>query len=69
MSYDDTVDMINSVTRDIAAWDLRRNGEHPDEGAIDDWIYQFQIGGTKEQFMEICKEYWDEYLGANQTIH
>jgi len=69
MNYDDTTDMINGVVRDIAAWDLRRNGDHPDEGAIDDWIYQFQIGGTKEQFMEICKEYWDEYLGVNQTLH
>jgi len=69
MNHDDTTDMIGSVVRDIAAWDLLRNGNYPDEGAIDDWIYEFQIGGTKEEYMAICKEYWDEYLGTDHTLH
>ena len=41
MNYDDSVDMINGVIRDIAYWDLVRRGEHPDEGADLD---QLQLG-------------------------
>ena len=69
MNRDDNIDMISGVVRDIAAWDLMRNEEYPDEGMIDDWIYAFQIGGTKEEFMTICKEYWDEYLAWDHTLH
>jgi len=69
MNYDDTIDMINSVTRDIAAWDLRRNGEYPDEGAIDDWIYEMNLIGKKESFAKLCKEYWKEYLEPTSTVH
>jgi len=69
MNRDDNIDMISGVVRDIAAWDLMRNEEYPDEGMIDDWIYAFQIGGTKEEFMAICKEYWEEYLGTDHTLH
>lgn len=80
MNYDDTVDMINSVTRDIAAWDLKRNGYDPvDEGMIDDWIddenfsspttYEINLTTTKKQFMSICKQYWDEYLEPHSPHH
>jgi hypothetical protein len=70
MNYEDTIDMINSVTRDIAVWDLKRNGYDPvDEGMIDDWIYEINLTATKQQFMSICKQYWDEYLEPQQSYH
>ena len=34
MNYKDHVDMVNGVIRDIAAFDIARNGHHVDEGAI-----------------------------------
>ncbi len=70
MNSEDTVDMINSVTRDIAVWDIKRNGYDPvDEGMIDDWIYEINLTATKKQFMSICKQYWDEYLDPHPTHH
>ena len=70
MNYEDAIDMINSVTRDIAVWDLKRNGYDPvDEGMIDDWIYEINLTATKQQFMSICKQYWDEYLEPRSTYH
>jgi hypothetical protein len=70
MNYEDAIDMINSVTRDIAVWDLKRNGYDPvDEGMIDDWIYEINLTATKKQFMSICKQYWDEYLDPHPTHH
>jgi len=70
MNYEDAIDMINSVIRDIAVWDLKRNGYDPvDEGMIDDWIYEINLTATKQQFMSICKQYWDEYLEPQQSYH
>ena len=69
MNYDDSVDMINGVIRDIAYWDLVRRGEHPDEGAIDDWIMEWQLVGTQENFMSLCQEYWDQYLNSEVPVH
>ena len=70
MNYEDAVDMINSVIRDIAVWDIKRNGYDPvDEGMIDDWIYEINLTATKKQSMSICKQYWDEYLDHHPTHH
>jgi len=69
-NHDDPTDIINSVIRDIAAWDIKRDGYDPiDEGMIDDWIYKYSLITTKENFMKICKEYWDEYLEPSPTYH
>jgi hypothetical protein len=69
-NHDDSTDIINSVIRDIAAWDIKRDGYDPiDEGMIDDWIYEDSLIATKENFMKICKEYWDEYLEPSPTYH
>ena len=68
MNYEDHVDMVNGVIRDIAAWDIARSGNHVDEGAIDDWIMEMNMIGTRESFMSICKDYWDQYLGS-ATLH
>jgi|TARA_B110000977_G_scaffold157229_1_gene200196 hypothetical protein len=69
-NHDDSTDIINSVIRDIAAWDIKRDGYDPiDEGMIDDWIYEYSLIATKENFMKICKEYWDEYLEPSPTYH
>ncbi len=39
-NHDDSTDIINSVIRDIAAWDIKRDGYDPiDEGMIDDWHF------------------------------
>ena len=69
MNRDDNIDMISGVVRDIAAWDLLRNGDYPDEGAIDDWIYEINLTATKQQFMSICKQYWNEYFDPQPTHH
>tara|TARA_Y100001938_G_scaffold56507_1_gene78785 strand:- start:198 stop:407 length:210 start_codon:yes stop_codon:yes gene_type:complete len=69
MNYEDSVDMINGVIRDIAAWDLHRMGEHVDEGAIDDWIYEYNLIGTRETFIGLCIEYWNQYLSNDVTLH
>ena len=69
MNYEDHVDMVNGVIRDIAAWHITKNGDYADEGAIDDWIYEMNLVGTRESFMQICKEYWDQYLGVDITVH
>ena len=68
MNYKDHVDMVNGVIRDIAAFDIERNGQHVDEGAIDDWIMEMNMIGTRESFMAICQDYWDQYLGS-ATLH
>jgi|TARA_R110000744_G_C19284556_1_gene553960 hypothetical protein len=70
MNYDDSIDMIHSVLRDIAVWDMKREGYDPvDEGMIDDWIHEFSLIATKSDFIKICKQYWNEYLEPQPTIH
>jgi hypothetical protein len=60
MNYDDSIDMIHSVLRDIAVWDMKREGYDPvDEGMIDDWIHEFSLIATKSDFIKICKQYWN----------
>lgn len=70
MNYDDSMNTINSVIRDIAVWDMKREGNDPvDEGMIDDWIFEFSLIASKQDFINICKQYWEAYLDPPPTIH
>lgn len=60
-------EMIYNVTRDIARWDLKRNGNDVTDDLIEDWIQGVQMFGTIGSFEKICKEYWAEYHEYERT--